>query len=265
MINSDGRFYQLDELKVTYNIQGTFLDYHSIFRKIPADWRTKINQNRLICQELKNNVERNLYVKILCKDKKGSRRFYDILISNKEPTLPVQSWVNSVGNITQEEWNKINTETKKIKEVKLKDFQFKVNNHIIVTKSFLFKINKVDNDRCSYCNQDSETKSHIFYNCSKIKEFWATLQNWLQTEANITFEVTIKHALFPGQTKNHLLLLARYFIYKIKFSSNFISIETFICYVKRKYQNEKYISKIHNNQEQFNAKWSCLNNFLQGR
>ena len=69
-------------------------------------------------------------------------------------------------------------------------------------------------------------------------------QYWLQIQANITFDLTMKKALFSGQTKNallnHLLLLARYFIYKNKFSSNYISLETFVCYVKRKYQNEKY-------------------------
>ena len=257
----------MEELKTTYNIRGTFLDYYSILRRIPDGWKNKIQQNSRICQALKHNVERNLYVKLLCQDKRGSRRFYNILIGDKNPTLPIQSWVNSIGNITQEEWNNINIQTKKIKEVKLKDFQFKINNHIIVTKSFLLKINKIDDDRCSYCNRDTETKLHLFFYCNKVKEFWSTLQNWLQTEANITVELTIKHALFPCKTNNtllnHLLLLARYFIYKRKFSSNFITLETFLGYVKTKYQNEKYIAKLHNNQEKFNAKWSNISHALQ--
>ena len=114
--------------------------------------------------------------------------------------------------------NNINTQTNMIKAVKLKDFQFKINNHIIVTKSFLFTINKTDNDRCSYCDQEAETKTHLFYQCQKIKDFWSAFQTCLQIQANITFDLTMKRALFPGQTKNallnHLLLLARYFIYK---------------------------------------------------
>ena len=154
-----------------------------------------------------------------------------------------------------------------IKEVKLKDFQFEINNHIIVTKSFLFKINKTDNDRCSYCDQEAETKTHLFYQCQKIKDFWSAFQMWLQIQAHITLKLTMKTALFSGQTKNtllnHLLLLARYFIYKNKFSSNYISLETFICYVKRKYQNEKYISTLRQKQDNLNAKWSVLNNALQ--
>ena len=46
LMNLDGNFYQLDELKEKYNVYGTFLDYNSILRKLPADWKTKINQNR---------------------------------------------------------------------------------------------------------------------------------------------------------------------------------------------------------------------------
>ena len=141
LLDLDGQFYQFNELKEKYNIHGIFLDYHSILRKLPADWKTKINQNRLTCQTLKQNVARNCCLDLLCKDKKGSRRLYDIFIGNKGPTPPAQKWANIIGNITQEEWNNINVN---IKEVKLKDFQFKINDHILVTKSFLFKINKTD-------------------------------------------------------------------------------------------------------------------------
>ena len=240
--------------------------YNSILRRLPADWKTKINQNSALCQALKQNVERNCYIKLLCKDKKGSRRLYDIIIGNDNSTPPAQKWVDITGNITQEEWNNINAQTKIIGEVKLKDFQFKINNYIIVTKSFLFKINKTDTNICSYCDQEAETKTHLFYNCQKVKAFWSAFQTWLQSHANITFNLTIKSALFSGQTKNvllnYLLLLARYFIYKNKFTSNNISIQTFINYVKRKYQNERYISKINHKQEAFQSKWAALDNAM---
>ena len=40
------------------------------------------------------------------------------------------------------EWNFFNCVVRNTHEVKLKDFQFKINNHILVTKSFLYKTNK---------------------------------------------------------------------------------------------------------------------------
>ena len=53
-------------------------------------------------------------------------------------------WVNQFGNINDKEWKLCNSSIKDIKEVKLADFQTKINNKILVTNSFLFKIKKIN-------------------------------------------------------------------------------------------------------------------------
>ena len=80
LLDADGNFYQFQQLQEQYNIQGTFLDYASLLRKIPAQWKQIIYQNNIICQALKPNVSRNCYINYLLRDKKGCRTFYDILI-----------------------------------------------------------------------------------------------------------------------------------------------------------------------------------------
>ena len=57
-------------------------------------------------------------------------------------------WERAIAGITEREWMNYFSVIKLIKEVKLKDFQYKVTNKILVTKSFLYRINKIDNDRC---------------------------------------------------------------------------------------------------------------------
>ena len=166
MLGLDGQFYHFEDLKHKYNIQGNILDYLSVLRRIPVIWKTKINQKNHVCQSFKDNVAKNYYIQILCSDKKGYRKLYDILIGNNIPTTPPPKWMNTIG-ITPEEWNFFYCIVRNTHEVKLKDFQFKINNHILVTKSYLNKINKTDNDRCSLCDQDSETISHLFYHCDK--------------------------------------------------------------------------------------------------
>ena len=146
-------------------------------------------------------MAQNCYIKILCKDKEDSRTIYDILIENKDLTPPLQKWVNTIGNISENEWNSYITLIKNILEVKLQEFQFKVNYHILVTKSFLLKIKKVDNDRCSFCNQESETIMHVLFLCNKVKAIWVALQNWLRIQASIELELTAKNVLFLKHTK----------------------------------------------------------------
>ena len=143
LLDIDGNFYLFPQLQEIYNVCGTFLDHASLLRKIPAQWKQKINENKVLCQALKPNVSRNCYVNYLGKDKKGSRTFYDILIDNKIPTPPSEKWIKELGDIQQDEWNTYNKIIKDIKETKLKEFQFKINNRILVTKSFLYKINKL--------------------------------------------------------------------------------------------------------------------------
>ena len=60
-------------------------------------------------------MAQNCYIKLLCKDKKGSRTVYDILIGNKDLTPPPRKWVNIIGNISKNEWNSYNTMTKILK------------------------------------------------------------------------------------------------------------------------------------------------------
>ena len=48
LLNAEGQFYHFYELKDTYDIHGTFFDYQSILRKLPAFWKNKINQNSVI-------------------------------------------------------------------------------------------------------------------------------------------------------------------------------------------------------------------------
>ena len=51
-----------------------------------------------------------------------------------------------LGLITDNELKTCNTALKYIKEIKLRGFQYKVTNKILVTKTFLHRINKVNND-----------------------------------------------------------------------------------------------------------------------
>ena len=60
---------------------------------------------------------------------------------------------------------------KSLNKVKFKDFQYKVNNKILVTKSFLDGINKIDNNLCEYCHRQAETICHLFIECKKVKQF----------------------------------------------------------------------------------------------
>ena len=88
-----------------------------------------------------------------------------------------------------ENGKKINKNLNYIKEIKLRDFQFKINNRILVTNSFLFKVKKKD------FNQEAETITYLLFHCGKIVEFWKNLKIWLERKANINLQVDLKNIL----------------------------------------------------------------------
>ena len=143
---------------------------------------------------------------------------------------------------------------------RLKDFQFKINNKILVTKSFLHKIKIIVNNTCSLCREYPETIKHLFFECEKAKQFWNLFKEWLNRVANITVDVNNeKMILFSWHKRNlilnYLLDVAKYYIYKSKFAQENISILGFKAILKKAFEEEKYIAKINDKYAKFLGKW----------
>lgn len=260
LITENGTFYDFNEFKTVYNIRGTVLDFHGLLGRIPNSWKNILNNNAQICAETKYSVVSSKPVKLLLKDKKGCRKIYETLIKSENSTQ--DRWQRDLGEISKEERSKYNEALNDIKEVKLKDFQFKINNKILATNSFLCKINKIDNNKCSFCEQEPETIKHLFVDCPKVKEFWESVKCWLQTHGNLNLNITDKALIFAWQKEksliNQVIIIAKYYIYKTKFTSKRLSILGFQLLLKRKFKNEQYIARINNNYNKFLGKWSSL-------
>ena len=153
-------------------------------------------------------------------------------------------WATDLGKIPEVDFRKYNSVITELHDVRLQDFQFNINNKIFVTKSFLNRINKVENNTCTFCNQDIETIKYLFCECETVKEFWNNLNNWLQRHANLRLNFEEKTIIFSWQEKysflNFLLVLAKSYIYKTEFTS-YLSLVQFKSVLKRKFETERYI------------------------
>ena len=59
-------------------------------------------------------------------------------------------------------------------ETFIRSFQFKFLDDIIYTNVRLAKIGYVPKDTCTFCDVDSETVLHLFYECPLLKTFFWT-------------------------------------------------------------------------------------------
>ena len=78
----------------------------------------------------------NVFVKKLMQAKKGSRVFYDTFV-NVNDYIPQNKWQSEIGDITENEWKAYFLCTKKWHEVKLRVFQYKINNIFFCYKFLL--------------------------------------------------------------------------------------------------------------------------------
>jgi len=120
------------------------------------------------------------------------------------------------------DWPKIyNLPFKCALDTRTREFQYKLLNRILFTKSLLHKIGKKDSPLCSFCLTKDETIEHLFFQCTVVKAFWSSVQCFLHhhdlyhkvlNEVDIILGITepIDHYIMT----NHILLLAKQHIYK---------------------------------------------------
>ena len=267
----NGEQYSLNELKEIYRIRGTFLDYFRLMNNIPNAWRETIRENAINIELYKTNIHVNKRIYTLLKDKKGCSNFQTIISSTQEP-ISIVKWTQNFGRIHEENTKLIYSNVSNIGEIKLKDFQYKINNKILTTKSFLLKINKSDNDTCSYCRQSSETIAHLFLDCPVTRLFIADIKRWLEQECNKQLNVNDNAFIFSvnfdkyDEVESFLSLLIKYYIYKTKFIENcssYLTLTQFKLYLKYKLDSKEYIEKNKGKIEIFKQSFSVMQEKLK--
>ena len=63
----------------------------------------------------------------------------------------------------------------KLKETKLQTFQFKLLHRKIATNYYLYKIGIPLTEICTFCEQNTESLIHLFWDCELVQAFWQKL------------------------------------------------------------------------------------------
>lgn len=151
---------------------------------------------------------------------------------------------------------------------KLRDFQYRLLQGLIVTNRQLFLWKKLDKDRCTFCNQSMEYTMHLFVYCPLVKIIWENLQNYIQecaseeianilewSEKNIMFNLVHPKA---SHVINLLVLMTKQYIYRCRCFVRIPQIEELLIEIdtiqKVEYAIAQKKAKLHLHVE----KWSGL-------
>ena len=217
LTNHNGTPLNQNEFQLKYNININFMAYHAMIQTIPTAWNVEIRQYGKKLNSIKNN---NL--EIIKSLRKPNKYFYLLLIENLQQTTTIVSHTKweEILEENQLNWDYHHSLPFKITvETKLQTFQFKILHRILVTnkKLLLFKIRI--NDRCTFCEINKETITHLFWNCHHVKSIWLQTEDWINEITHSRLKLNQRTIILgdpeidENKPMNHILLIIKYYIY----------------------------------------------------
>ncbi len=76
-----------------------------------------------------------------------------------------------------------------LRNTKIQTFQYKVLHRVILCNKWLYNIKIKDYEICEYCNKVDDIV-HFFLKCSKVRDIWNVILNWLERLIEINLKNT---------------------------------------------------------------------------
>ena len=97
----------------------------------------------------------------------------------------------------------------------VKAFQYKILNSILYTNRKLFKIGYSEHDKCTFCDNESETLDHLFFYCSFSNIFWTHFEKYYFTLTETSRVLSNQDIILgiitsPCPLLNYLILMVSY-------------------------------------------------------
>eukprot|EP00916_Digyalum_oweni_P019568 GHVL01032575.1.p1 GENE.GHVL01032575.1~~GHVL01032575.1.p1 ORF type:complete len:148 (-),score=22.67 GHVL01032575.1:252-695(-) len=143
-----------------------------------------------------------------------------MLIGKVVPPKALNNWERLLDR--EIEWTKVFLVAKKIKEVKLKWFQIKINNRILVTNSMLKDKGVIASNQCSFCNVERDTILHYLWLCEHTQSFGTEFEKHMKEKCQNCSRLALSPTLvlfgYDQKRKtdegfDYNLLQAKFYIY----------------------------------------------------
>ena len=182
----------IDSYNVISNIinKTNFLVWAGLRHSIPSHLKTNTNTVLEISLSLMIN---NMVFDVL---EKTSKHYYSLLISTKAKFPNNAQVLKHDFNLNEEQLKKVFILPHIVSsEPYVRAFQYKVLNAILFTNTKLFKIGFIIEDKCSFCKSNSETLSHLLFDCIKTKNFWRDFESYFYSLSKEFVHLTLKDVI----------------------------------------------------------------------
>ena len=265
--NDLGVVMDLDTIKRLYNIDSINPLHYLRVQQNVKQYMKKHNF------ETVNTIMRPFvpfYATILCNNRKGANIFNRILKKeSKNDHSMKQKWERDVNlNIDEDTWKiSFNLCFKTVCNNSLIWFQIKLLYRVLGTRSYMHKLNLIQNGNCVDCGE-SETIIHMFVECLYVKRIWHSLEEAIRQTTKINLSFGLREIIFGYHINNQykipinaMILITKKYIFDTKLNSNtgsstYLSFHALKHRLQQTYEDEKYLAITNNNEQKFKNMWN---------
>ena len=245
LLNTEGCFISLEELKFRYKLQVNILNYFSMKRNI----ETFFKKSNVYPTTVLKRPHIPFHVKVLLEQEKGTKPFYDKLLAtqSQRPTSESKWCIQLNMQFEVDTWRLIYKICfKTIFDNSYIWFQFRILHKILGTNDYLYKLNIQNSSNCGICGLEPETDTHLFMMCEKVLELWTNIKTWIKRKLFICIDIP-QYCLILGYLEmdenfwplNFVLLITRYYIFNCSRNQSRLDIFSLQKIVKEKYFEQK--------------------------
>ena len=252
-------FYSYNEFIHKYGVVTNFLQFQGIVNVVKQNIDIQsIQDTKLILPYIPFNIEPFI------NKTKGTKHLYKVLSKNDEIPTGRKKWTNHY-DFDDSVWGNIFYLPFKItNDSKLQWFQYRILHNILTTNSLMFKANIVSSPLCTFCNSESETITHIFWDCQKVQDLLQSLEILLDALL-IPFTIN-KHSFIFGlpsvrnvynKVDNEISIIIKHYIYKTRCLNTTLNLKALINSIRENHNVKKYTAtgKGEASLEYFNKGW----------
>ena len=240
----------------------TFLHYLGLLGAIPNRYK------ELLAQTISKPKTPKLTMLIQCKQK-VTKLVYDNMIEETDvfPTKAYQKHKSELDTeLSKEDFLNFFLNTlSSTASTKLRDIQFRILHHTLVTNETLLKWGVLNDNRCTFCHVEIESIAHLLIRCRYATNVWKHIENSLQN-AGVTIVLTEVEKLLGIATNennnmkaiNLINMVIKQYIYACrclkKYPSGLVALEK----IKEIRNIEMSIAIKNDSLEKHNNKWNML-------
>ena len=274
IVDKNGLLLLPDQIQERFDLEKMhFLEYYALRNAIPYKWKDTLRVANKV--EYVENHGLDVEIKGISRDLKYTSNkevYWSMIAKSKTSPIPAERyWIRSLGvpEVHMKKYYEI--PYLYMRQTKIQTMQYKILHNFYACNLKLYKWKIVNSNKCLHC-EITDTLEHHFFECVHMQVFWRSFCGWWKNYCvdccpNDIFTCkqvilgVIERVCHKPQL-NYLLLLAKWYVFKVKYLQGRCFFLDFLSDVKVNLNIEQNIYKVNNNYHKYLELWYELHTLL---